>query len=155
MLVFGPYRCIPSDRELVIFNLSSLNQNIPRLPGLIPLISTPIYDEKDFDMWYYDYVLNDPVACTSLMSVLGSLYETSNVYVCISEYSSDDFMSMINESFMKIIQQRYDIEYYIVNELSDWNYIDDTGCDFRSVRGINTFDEDKNRFLLLREEKLI
>ena len=156
MLAFGPYRCIPSDYiDLKVFNLSSLTQAIPRLPGLIPMISSPIYDEKDFDMWYYDYVLNDVTACSSLMMILGTLYNNDDVYVCISDYDNDPFISMINESFMKIIQQRYDIRYYIINELSDWIYVDKDGCDFRSIQGIQTFDNDKNQFLLLKEEKLI
>lgn len=155
MLVFGPYRCIQWNMDLTIFNLSSLTQAIPRLPGLIPMITAPIFDEKDFDMWYYDYLLNDITACSSLMQILGTLYENGNVYVCISEYGNDPYMSMINESFMKVIQQRYDIRYYIVNEPSDWEYINRDGCDFRSVLGIQTFDEDKNRFLLLKGERLI
>lgn len=151
MLVFGPYHAIPKDVNLVVYNLSSLTQAIPRLPGL--MVDIRVYqgssDERDFDIWYYDYVLQDPIACSSLMSILKSLYDGNNVYICIADYSSNDIISMINESFMKLIQTRYDIKYSIINEPEDFDYIPKDGCDFMSARGIITFDEDNRRYLQL------
>ena len=93
------------------------------MPGLlaIPNFGTsipqdPIGYEYQFDLWYYDYVLNDPTACSSLMLILNTLYDGEKVYICISDYSFDNGISMINESFMKLIQSRYDIKYSIINE---------------------------------------
>lgn len=155
MLIFGPYRCIPKDIPFIIFNLSSPVQEVPRLPGLLVDINSPIYDEKQFDLWYYEYVLNDPVACSSLMQILSSLYDGNNVYICIADYTSDYYISMMNESFMKILQQRYDIKYSIINDPEDYEYIDHDGCDFMSVYGISNFDEDRKRYMLLNVEENI
>ena len=35
MLIFGPYNAIQYPYVQMVFNLSSLTQDIPRLPGLI------------------------------------------------------------------------------------------------------------------------
>ena len=53
MLIFGPYNAIDYGYVEAIYNLSSLTQEVPRLPGIITAINGPIIDEKDFDMWYY------------------------------------------------------------------------------------------------------
>ena len=119
MLIFGPYNAIQYPYVQMVFNLSSLTQDIPRLPGLIPPINGLIIDEKDFDMWYYNYVLNNPEPFKSMMSILLSMYDGYITYVCIGEYIMDPYMSIINESFMKILQQRYGIKYSIVNEIND------------------------------------
>lgn len=161
MLIFGPYRAIP-DNSFRVFNLSSQNQAIERLPGLLAMPNygtsipqDPIGYEYQFDLWYYEYVLNDPIACSSLMMILNALYEGEKVYICISEYSSDNTISMVNESFMKLIQTRYDIKYSIINESEDYFYIQHDGCDFLSVQGIATFDEDRKRFLQVCEENRV
>lgn len=149
MLVFGPYRSIPKDESFTVFNLSSMTQAIPRLPGLVVFPNTDAMsgeEEYNFDLWYYNYILNDPTACSSLMAILESLYQGNNVYVCISEYQTDEFMSILNESFMKILQTRYDIKYSIINDPDDFLYIQKDGCDFGSVDGIYNFDTDRNRF---------
>lgn len=163
MLVFGPYRAIPKDSNMVVFNLSSPTQAIPRLPGLLVTPSDPITTsgiddgtfEKSFDMWYYDYVLNDPTACSSLMSILECLYQGCHVFVCISDNSSGGIINMVNEAFMKILQTRYGITYSIVNVPEDFEYISQDGCDFRTVDGIQTFDSDRSQFRQLETEQYL
>lgn len=159
MLVFGPYIAIPKNKKFTIYNLSSPTENITRLPGLlvvppsrVGVIEQDELIEKSFDMWYYHYVLEDPVACSSLMLILTSLYAGDNVYICIADYQ-DDYISIINESFMKILQSRYDLKYFIVNNSSDFEYIVQDGCDFASVAGIKNFDDDRNRYRQLMEEE--
>lgn len=159
MVLFGPVYAIPQDAEFAIFNLSSTSETIPRLPGLIvDGNGLELYEdgaEKAFDLWYYEYILNDITACSSLMSILNALYQYGNVYICITEYDSYPFISVINESFMKILQTRYGIKYSIINNIDDYMYIDHDGCDFMTVEGINNFDEDLRRFRLLEEESRI
>ena len=162
MLVFGPFSAIPGDEEFVVYNLSSPTEYVPRLPGLfvIPEHLRGLNDvdgqfEKAFDLWYYNYILADPIACTSLMNILNSLYNGCNVYICIGNYS-DGFINILNESFMKMIQARYDIKYHIVNEINDFQYIRKDGCDFGSVQGITVFDNDRKQFRqFLEEERLL
>lgn len=160
MLIFGPYRSIPLDEPFVVYNLSSPVQAIPRLPGLLVTPNPQVFQynmddgtfEKEFDMWYYDYVLNDPTACSSLMAVLTSLYNGNHVYVCISDNMSSGLINIVNESFMKMIQSRYGIKYSIINEPEDFIYVDRDGCDFMNVEGITAFDADRRRFDQLTEE---
>lgn len=147
MLVFGPSSAMPIDQGFMIYNLSSLYEGIPRLPGLIFPVTQPIYDEYAFDMWYYGYVLNDPIAFSSLMTIMISLYNTGKVYVCISDYMSDSTISLFNESFMKIIQQRYFVNCNIINDASDLEYIPKDGCDFMTSEGLQNFDQDKQRHI--------
>jgi hypothetical protein len=150
MVIFGPVSAIPQDEDdIIVFNLTSASEMIPRLPGLIVRSSVRLDEsdaEKAFDMWYYDYVLNDMTACSSLMAILEAIYNNSIVYICITEYSSSPFMSIINECFMKILQTRYGIKYSIINTKEDYDYIDRSGCDFMTVSGIQNFDEDRRRF---------
>ena len=56
---------------------------------------------------------------------------------------------------MKLIQTRYDIKYSIVNNAEDINYIQQDGCDFMSVMGIQNFDNDRKRYLTLSVENQI
>ena len=56
---------------------------------------------------------------------------------------------------MKIIQTRYDIKYSIINTRDDLNYISQDGCDFMSVVGIQQFDQDKKRLMMLNVENQI
>lgn len=158
MLIFGPANAIPTDKEFRVFNLTSSIQSIPRLAGLVVNPGNIYIDgeaEKSFDIWYYEYILNDMTACTSLMSVLDALYMNNNVYICISEYINDPFMSIINETFMKILQTRYGIKYSIINDLDDYNYIPKDGCDFMSVDGIMNFDRDRRRYKQLYLESTV
>lgn len=158
MLIFGPANAIPTDKEFCIFNLTSSTQSVPRLAGLVVNPGNIYIDgeaEKSFDIWYYEYILNDMTACTSLMSVLDALYMNNNVYICISEYINDPFMSIINETFMKILQTRYGIKYSIINDPDDYNYIPKDGCDFMSVNGIMNFDKDRRRYQQLYLESTV
>ena len=161
MLIFGPYRSIPQDDNFVVYNLSSPTQAIPRLPGLFITPDQPISYvddgtyEKAFDMWYYDYVLNDPTACSSRRTVLTSLYNGNYVYICIADNLSGGIINMVNESFMKMIQVRYGIKYSIINEPEDFLYINRDGCDFMTVNGIQTFDADRKQYMQVAEEQRI
>jgi len=166
MLVFGPYRAVGPllEEGFTVFNLSSQTEAIARLPGLFvlptqqPMMNMPDgtqMAEKSFDMWYYQYLIEDTVACSSLMMILNTLNNTGKVFICITDYGSNDAINVLNECFMKFIQARYDIKYSIINEAEDYFYIPKDGCDFMSVSGINAFDEDVRRFMYLSEAQRI
>ena len=64
-----------------MFNLSSPTESIPKLPGLFVLPDSSIVsDEKSFDIWYYNYLLENSVACTSLIQILNALYEKTGKF---------------------------------------------------------------------------
>lgn len=158
MLVFGPFSAAPKDGSFMIYNLTSPTKFAQELPGLLLFPPSHLTDDgetqKRFDIWYYDHVLSDPIACSSLMNILLSLYDGNNVYICIADYS-DSVMNIINESFMKMMQSRYDIKYSIINTPEDLLYVPKDGCDFASVSGIQQFDEDRRRYIQLMEEQKI
>lgn len=150
MVIFGPYNIAPiGDDSFMIFNLSSPAMAVPRERGLLVTPPIEILDspeaEKEFDKWYYNYVFSNEEAFSSLMSILYALKLEKNVYICTVTYDYG-LIDSINESFMKILQTRYGIKYSIVNSKEDFDYIDKDGCDFDSVRGIKTFDEDIARY---------
>ncbi len=160
MIVFGPYEALPNPEEgFSVFNISSFNENIPRLPNLIVDIPEMVLHsddmEKDFDMWYYDYIINkDPIAFGSMMTILMNLYNTNRVYVCISNFK-DSFLNTINESFIKILQQRYGLRCVRVNVREDWDSMDMCGSDFTSYDGLDVFDYDRLRYIKLAKEGVV
>ena len=121
----------------------------------VPLPALLIAFHNKYAIIIYNYVLNDPTACSSLMAILTALYDGRHVYVCIADYINADYVSILNESFMKLIQTRYDIKYSIINNAEDINYIPQDGCDFMSVMGIQNFDNDRKRYLTLSVENQI
>jgi hypothetical protein len=150
MLVFGPASCIPEEKNFSIYNLSSLAQGIHRLPRMLPLqIPQDVYtnpdSEKMFDLWYYNYIMVNPVAFVSLMMIMLKIFNGKNVYICISNYASDKSISIMNESLMKMIQARYGITCHIVNTPEDFKYIKEKGCDFSCV-GLKNMMDDESRF---------
>ena len=158
MLIFGPYHAAPKDDEtFTIFNFSSPTEFVPRLPGLLvsppPEVLNSSDMEKAFDIWYYNYLVEDYVAFMSMMSALSKMI-SGNVYICIANYS-DGFINVLNESFMKAIQSRYDIKYAIVNTSEDLDYLPKDGCDFASIIGIQQFDEDYNDFMICLGEEYV
>lgn len=159
MIAFGPYEALPNiDEGFSVFNISSFNENIPRLPGLIVDIPEVVLQsddmEKDFDMWYYDYIINqNTIAFESMMSILMNLYNTGKVYVCISNFK-DSFLNTINESFIKILQQRYGLRCVRINVIEDWANVDIYGSDFTSYDGLDVFDHDKLKYIKLARERV-
>lgn len=152
MLVFGPYRAIPQGQGFTVFNFTSMTQDVPRLPGLLIDFQTPIYDEYQFDLWYYNYILDNVLPFSSLMKIMISLYETGRVYVCINDYTSDYFTSLLNESLMKMIQQRYGVMCNVINNPEDIDYIQKDGPEFQTKEGIDAFDHDKEQYILNQTE---
>ena len=152
MLVFGPASCIPvEEKNFSIYNFSSLTQGVHRLPGMMPLqIPQDVYEnpssEKVFDLWYYNYIMVNPVSFVSLMMIMLKIFDGKNVYVCISDYSSNKCISNMNESLMKMIQARYGITCNIVNTPEDFKYIKEKGCDFSGV-GLKNMTADQDRFV--------
>lgn len=160
MLVFGPYRALPDPaEEYVIFNMTSFNEDIPRLPGLIVDLPEAVSQSDDvalaFDMWYYDYITSkNLVAFSSMMTILMALYNNGKVYVCISDYV-DSFLNTINESFIKILQQRYGLRCTRINVNEDWENLEQYGSDFTTYGGLDVFDDDRDKYIKYIREGLI
>ena len=159
MLAFGPYGAMPDPSECyAVFNITSFNEQLLRLPGIIVDLPEAVQYSDDvalaFDRWYYEYMISNPVAFGSMMTILMTLYNESRVYVSISDYV-DSFINTINESFIKILQQRYGLRCVRVNVKEDWSNLDQCGSDFTSYSGLDVFDADRERYSRLVREGVI
>lgn len=147
MLIFGNDKVVKGRlddivyRNFKIYNLSNALEIGIRLNSLIP----PFYpmDNKDFDMMYMEYVMKNDSAFMQFFGIIFDIYSGMNVYVMID---SGQYKEFITESLVKLIQQRYGYNAFIVNEPEDFDVARDS--DF-TVPGIYNMDQDKERFSVL------
>lgn len=146
-LVFGEYDLITTamvyDNEWVILNFNSLKEGFERLNLIIPFNvlnpSQEVY-EKEYDIMYANYIMNNDIAFMELMKVIMSLYMGKNVYIISSSYSIHDYIS---ESLQKFLQSRYGLVSYIVNTSEDLEYVEESNF---NIYGVANLDTDKERF---------
>lgn len=147
MIVLGPVNCIQYlGGDFVIFNYSSPIEGLDKL-NLMP----PMFDwssELDFDIWYANWLLADPIAFRDLMRLMYVIYNGMNVFLCASII---DALEPVNESFVKFIQQRYGINCFVINDPTDLECVHDYGAGF-TIEGIANFDIDKERASLIAME---
>lgn len=137
-----------------IFNIGSLYQQIPieRLSSLIPTSSVFIQSEvgledRNFDLWYANYLLTDVNAFKALMKIIYPLYCGDDVFCIIDR---DDYRELFLESILKFIQQRYGFNGYVISENDDFNYISDSSF---SISGLYNLDIDKERYAILCQQE--
>lgn len=144
-LVFADYYCltedIVSDEEWLIMNLNSFIEGFERL-NLLPPFGLE-YGDKNFDMMYAEYIIQNDGPFIELMKIIMAIYSGKNVIILSSKGNIYEFVA---ESLQKFIQQRYSLTSYVVNELDDWDYVEDT---MFNIRGVYNLDIDKERFTYL------
>ena len=139
MLLVGDHKCVGSlSPHTKIYNISSLLEGYPRLK-LLPY-NVMYSDDKEFDMAYAMYILNNDVVFYDMMRIIYNLFIGIDVYLLIT---IDQPSEIVTESLLKFIQQRYGYIGNRVNEPSDIQFIIDS--DF-STLGIFNIDQDKERF---------
>lgn len=153
MLYIGEYDTLPigSTRDLFpgkepieIVNLSSFIEGFPKLKLMPPLSLAPNIEnnEYEFDMKYAEWVLTNDLNFASLyIDILKPLSLGSSVYIIIQK--GDPYAELTAESLMKFIQQRYGYNYYIINDRSDIEVIQDNGR--FNIQGIYNLDQDRIR----------
>lgn len=145
MLLYGDANNIQYDCQ--IYNFCSLREGFKNL-GLIPPNNLGAMSEYDFDIKYFHYIFDNDKIFMNLMKVIMDLYYGKNVYLIISDINNN-WCSMITESLMKLIQQRYGIVAIEVNCLDDVIFAEDST--FNPYWGLVNLDEDKNRYIYLCE----
>lgn len=150
MIIFCDVKAIPKDIEIdSLYNFSSLSERGERLFTLLPPFrSEQFRNERDFDMLYAAYILENDYVFKDFFKIVYSQYENgvgSNTVVLVGR---DEIRDIMTESVIKLIQQRYGINSYLINEAEDWEDIDydDDATNF-DVPGVLTFDQDKERFV--------
>lgn len=138
MLIFGDYDCLVPRDNMVILNLNSFLEGYERL-NLLPPFGLE-YGDKDFDMKYAEYILTNDNVFMELMKVIMSLYTGKDVYILSAKNNIYEFIA---ESLQKFIQQRYGYLANILNDMDDWEYVEESSF---NIYGVYNLDIDKERF---------
>ena len=156
MIIFSTVRDIPFElleykgiRQVVSYNLSSYFNNAPTLNLLVP---SPNFISEDilsgdcsipaFDISYHNYILENDDVFLQFMNIIVPAFMHPDVLVQIMIMRSP-FSDAITESLLKLIQQRYGYNVYIINEIEDFIYTEES--DF-SIPGLFTIDQDMSRW---------
>jgi len=150
MLFYGNKYNIVVDNCRVI-NFSSLVEGYPDAK-LLPPNNLGAVNEYDFDVKYMHYILDIDANFINFMNIIMELYYGNNdVYLIISE---DDWSSVLIDSLLKLIQQRYGINGILINSYEDYIYekvISGNISEFNPDYGIPNLMIDKERYIYLYE----
>lgn len=158
MIIFTPLLEIPIEllmykgiKTVLRFNMSSMYEGIETVSNLIPsydIINNPAlhdYNGINFDAFYCSHVIENDAAFIDLMKIMipANLNPDCLIHIMIKQ---SEFRDVVTETLIKLIQQRYGYNCYIVNEIEDFIYTDES--DF-SIPGLFVFEQDRGRWLML------
>lgn len=150
MLFYGDSSIIGilNSESTVIFNISSLREGLPRLQ-LIPPKELGRYYERDFDIIYANYIMNNDAVFCQFFTIVYNLYCNKDVYLVMD---NSDWSENIIESICKLIQQRYGYESMKLNSYEDYIYaMTNIIGEFNPYYGIANLDMDKERYSYINE----
>lgn len=154
MLIFGPYTaCINLvTQDDAILNFTSLNQSMPRLGYLLPSLDVFNTDPDTLYKMYCDTLQLNQYAFSQLMEIMMPLYEGKNTYVCTcGDEIYNPYLQTMQDLLVRFIQERYGYNPVFINEPEDLESFNSGDYNF-TVNGIMIFDDDKQRYILQREE---
>lgn len=134
----------------LIYNLASMREGFIKLNNLIPPNNIGVFTDRDFDIVYANYIMNNDAVFTEFFQIIYNLYIGKDVLIIYSP--TYEWTENILESLLKLIQQRYG--YNAVRIDSDEDYIyarNDCIFSFAPGYGIYNLDIDKDRFSYLIE----
>lgn len=126
--------------DVYVVNFSSPCEGFPQL-DILPRVRFNLDDSQEFDVAFANYIFSDDYRFKQFFSMIFPLYAGENVYILTSK---TEFYDMLNESLMKIIQQRYG---YIFNEVNNEDDIDYLKSGSFSIQGLYNLDIDKERYI--------
>lgn len=140
MLVMCDHNCINGDivERFIIFNLSSLLEGFKRV-NILPPFKIDRYD-RDFDIMYAQYLLENDNVFYEFMLIIISIYYGVDTIILVDR---NELYEPVNESLLKFIQQRYGLICNNINEIQDWEAVQE--CEF-TLQGLYNLDQDKERF---------
>ena len=143
------------------FNVFSILDYGYRLDKLAPLNDFLEYLKEDetgdtnsiqFDQKYAQYILGNDEAFIAFMSIMSKVIDEEDTIV-ISNYNSPTLMPII-DSLLKLIQQRYGINAFIVNTVEDLESIHLKYNEFGSYAHQLTYANDVERFAKLTKQNI-
>ncbi len=127
--------------NMMIYSLASFREGFIKLNTLVPPNEIGRFSDRDFDIVYANYILNNEYTFTEFFQIIYNLY--------INEM---DFAENIIESMMKFIQQRYGYNGIKIDSDDDFIYAQNNYIgSFAPGFGIYNLDIDKERFSYLIE----
>jgi len=142
MLIVGDHKCVGClPPHIKVYNISSLLEGYTKL-NILPY-TVKYSDEKEFDLDYALYILNNDNVFFDMMKIIYNLYIGNDVYLLVT---IDQFSEIVTESLLKFIQQRYGYIGNRVNEPEDLMAL--VPGDF-TLFGVFNLDQDKERFSFL------
>ena len=145
-------------REPVILNLSSFYSGHINITHLIAKIS-PINNTNmpmpefvnsvEFDMQYMSAVLNNPELFGSLINIMLRSYEGYLVCILVQR---DPYRDAVMESLIKLIQQRYGYNCWIIEDSDDIEVISEQ---MMYPDGLITLDEDIKQYNQMYSKGLV
>ena len=145
-------------REPVILNLSSYYSGHINIAHLITKIS-PInntgmmmpdfVNSVDFDIQYASAVLNNPELFGSLINIMLRAYEGYLVCILVQR---DPYRDAVMESLIKLIQQRYGYNCWIIEDADDIEVISEQ---MMFPNGLITLDEDIKQYNQMYSKGLV
>ena len=156
MIIFTPIKNIPVEmleykriRQVVQYNLSSYYNDAPTLNMLIP--SSEYISEElmqgdcsipTFDIEYHKFIFDNYNAFLQFMNIMIPAFTSPDTLVQVL-INVSPFRDVITESLLKLIQQRYGYNAYIINELEDFLYTEESDL---SIPGLFNMDQDLARW---------
>lgn len=154
MIVFTSIKNIPDRileelriRQVIKYNLSSYYEDIPYLINLLPNteyipveVASGEVDSPDFDIDYHNYIfdINKSQAFISFMQIIIPVYMHPDILVQILIEESS-YRDVITESLVKLIQQRYGYNSYIIHHVEDFETMREQEF---SIPGLFMMDQD-------------
>ena len=159
MLVFTSIRDIPESileqlriKQVVKYNLSSFYIDGIYLNGLIPLneyIPEEVLEgngsSNEFDINYHNYIFNNQTAFMSFMKMIIPVYNDPETIVQVLIHESE-YRNCILESLVKLIQQRYGYNSYIIHDINDFWYMEEQKF---NIPGLFNMDNDLHIYNML------
>ena len=131
--------------DILVYNLSSLYSGFESISNLITNIGTfyrndmtiPDYvNSINFDQAYANKILQEPELFHSFMLIVYGSYLGFAVCVLVQR---DPYRDAIMESIIKLIQQRYGINSWIVEDIEDIYYLSES---YPTPYGLVQLDQD-------------
>lgn len=141
----------------IIFNLSSYYSGYNSITNLITIASAlsqnivfgEFVQKPEFDIYYMNMIFSNKELFNSLMSVVHCAANGNNAIVLVKH---DPFRDAIMESIIKLIQQRYGYQCWVLDS------VDDLCCLSEPVftpYGLLNMDEDLKRFNFKYDESYL
>lgn len=118
-----------SNRKIIVLNLSSLYSGYLNITNLLTKISpinnsgmqiSDFVNSYEFDIQYASAIINDPELFESFINIMMRSYEGYIVCILVQR---DPYRDAIMESLIKLIQQRYGYNCWIVEDIEDIDII--------------------------------